>query len=380
MNPIRLSDVPDSCALLKPDLEKALHLVLSQGNFIKGSQVSEFAQALSNYLQGPEVIPCGNGTDALQIALMALDLPPGSEVIVPVFNYVSAVEAVALLGLVPVFADVLPDTFNLDPVSVERKISYKTRAIIAVHLFGQCADLKALTDLARTHELYLIEDNAQSLGAQYLTNDGSRYFAGTIGHIGTTSFFPTKMLGALGDGGALFTKDEELATMIRQIASHGQSRKYTYERIGVNSRLDTLQAAFLLVKFKYLNSYIEQRQLLAQQYDDNLQSSNLIELPARANYSTHVFNQYVVQVPAEQRENLRAFLLRKQVPTAIYYATPLHHQPAYQYLGNFTGDFPVAETICQKVLALPMHPALTLEQINYVSACIMEFEESLTLS
>ncbi|PSR52447.1 transcriptional regulator [Adhaeribacter arboris] len=378
MNPIRLSDVSDSCALLKPALENAFAQVLAEGNFIKGAPVAEFVHYLSEYLQGPQVIPCGNGTDALQIALMALDLPPGSEVIVPVFNYVSAVEAIALLGLVPVFADVLPGTFTIDPDSAAAKISYKTRAIIAVHLFGQCADLKALTELARKHDLFLMEDNAQSLGAQFVAANGFRYFAGTVGHIGTTSFFPTKMLGALGDGGALFTKDEDLATILRQIASHGQSRKYTYERIGVNSRLDTLQAAFLSIKLKYLNANIGQRQLLAQKYDQNLQESHFIQVPKRADYSTHVFNQYVVQVPAGHRNNLRAFLLQKQIPTAVYYATPLHLQPAYQYLGNFAGDFPVAENICQKVIALPLHPSLTLEQADYISSSIQEYVQKVS--
>ncbi|QMU28988.1 DegT/DnrJ/EryC1/StrS family aminotransferase [Adhaeribacter radiodurans] len=374
MHPIRFSDVSDSCTLLKPDLENAFAQVLTEGNFIKGTPVRDFAQELSKYLQGSEVIPCGNGTDALQIALMALDIPPGSEVIVPVFNYVSAAEAVALLGLVPVFADVLPDTFTLDPASVAAKISYKTRAIIVVHLFGQCADLKTLTLLAQKHDLFIVEDNAQSLGAEYIAADSTRYFAGTVAHIGTTSFFPTKMLGALGDGGALFTREEELATAIRQIASHGQSRKYTYERVGINSRLDTIQAAFLLVKLKYLDTYIEQRQLLAQEYDQHFQDSRLIQVPGRAAYSTHVFNHYVVQVPAEQRDNLRTYLLQKQIPTAVYYATPLHLQPAYYYLGNFYGDFPVAESLCQKVMALPLHPALTLEQVDYIISCIKEYE------
>ncbi|RDC62005.1 DegT/DnrJ/EryC1/StrS family aminotransferase [Adhaeribacter pallidiroseus] len=376
MDPIGLSDTAESSKLMQPALAKAFNQVLTQGDFINGAAVSTFAQALGKYLRVASVIPCGNGTDALQIALMALNLPFGSEVIVPAFNYVAAMEAVALLGLVPVLADVLPDTFNLDPTSVIAKISAKTRAIIVVHLFGQCADLAALLQISRLHQLYLIEDNAQSLGAQYKSQNGSTFYAGTVGHIGTTSFFPTKMLGALGDGGAIFTNDLKMATSMQQIARHGQQQKYQYEQIGVNSRLDTLQAAFLSVKLKFLNNNIAQRQLRAQEYGNLLHRLPLVKIPGRADYSTHVFNQYVVQVPEVHRDKLRQYLQQHQIPTAVYYPTPLHVQPAYRYLNYHSGNFPVAETVCQKVVALPMHTALTLDQVQYIAQHIITYFET----
>ena len=375
MNLIRLTDAAETSKLIQPALEKAFNQVLTQGDFINGAAVSFFAEALGKYLQVPAVIPCGNGTDALQIALMALSLPVGSEVIVPAFNYVSAMEAVALLGLVPVLADIHPGTFTLNPDSVTAKITAKTRAIIAVHLFGQCADLQALLEISRSHELYLLEDNAQSLGAQFRSHDGSALYAGTVGQIGTTSFFPTKMLGALGDGGAIFTNDLEVATTMQQIARHGQKQKYRYEQIGVNSRLDTLQAAFLSVKLQFLNNYITQRQFIAREYDNLLQSLSFLQVPQRASYSTHVFNQYVVQVPAAHRDQLRPYLQQHHIPTAVYYPVPMHQQPAYQYLGYKTQDFPVAEAVCEKVMALPMHTALTLDQVQYVASQIFKYFE-----
>ncbi|QNF34187.1 DegT/DnrJ/EryC1/StrS family aminotransferase [Adhaeribacter swui] len=378
MNPISLSDAQDTGKLLQTALESAFNEVLQSGDFINGAPVKTFAKALGNLVRVPEVITCGNGTDALQIALMALDLPPGSEVILPAFNYVSALEVVVLLGFVPVLADVLPDTFSLEPNSVKARFTAKTRAIIAVHLFGQCAGLGFLSEFCRQHQLYLIEDNAQSLGAQCLSSEGKSAYAGTVGHIGTTSFFPTKMLGALGDGGAIFTRDQKLATSMRQITRHGQSQKYTYARVGVNSRLDTLQAAFLLVKLNFLNFYISQRQAIAQQYDQLLQNNTFIQVPARSLESTHVFNQYVIQVPAGYRDSLRHYLHEQQIPTAVYYPSPLHTQPAYQHLGYQTGDFPVAEAICPKVIALPMHPALTLDQVQYITFHILKFFKNQT--
>ncbi|SHK76235.1 DegT/DnrJ/EryC1/StrS family aminotransferase [Hymenobacter psychrotolerans] len=371
-SPILLLDLPAQHAPIRAELDEALRHALDEAAFIQGPAVQQFAQELSAYLGGPHVVPCANGTDALQLALMALRLPPGTEVIVPAFTYVATLEAAAVLGLVPVPADVRPDTFNLDPQAVEAAITSRTGAIVAVHLFGQCADLEALRTLADHHGVALIEDNAQAIGATFTTSGGATWVAGTVGEVGTTSFFPSKNLGGFGDGGALFTRDEARAAYLRQLANHGQTRKYHHEHIGLNSRLDTLQAALLRVKLRYLRQWTAARQHVAAQYDATLADVPGLAVPARDPRSTHVFHQYTLTVADEpgRRDALQQHLGAHGVPSQVYYPLPNHLQPAYHYLGYRAGQFPVAERLCRTVLSVPIHPTLTEEQVAYVAAAV----------
>ena len=330
-----------------------------------------FAEELGEYLGGTHVIPCANGTDALTLALMSLQLTPGTEIIVPAFTYVATLEAAALLGLRPVLVEVLTDTFNIDPAAVEAAITPRTGAIVAVHLFGQCADLEALRTISARHGVALIEDNAQAIGATFRFADGENAFAGAVGEVGTTSFFPSKNLGCLGDGGALLTHDPARAALLQQLANHGQSRKYHHQHIGLNSRLDTLQAALLRVKLRQLPAATAARQAVAARYDTALTSTPGLRIPGRDPRSTHVFHQYTLTLedPA-RRDELRHFLNRCGVPTMVYYPLPVHAQPAYQYLDYQIGQFPVSERLCQSVLSLPIHPLLTAEQVDYVADAV----------
>jgi dTDP-4-amino-4,6-dideoxygalactose transaminase len=373
MTQLQMVDLKGQYQRLKPEIDAAMQAVVDSTAFINGPQVKTFAQNLAQYLQVSHVIPCANGTDALQIALMALDLPAGGEVIVPAFNYVATAEVIALLGLKPVFVDVLPDTFCLDPAKARLAITEKTVAIMPVHLFGQCAPMEEIMDLALAQELFVIEDNAQAIGAQYIDAEGGTTFAGTIGHIGTTSFFPSKNLGCMGDGGAIFTQDIDLASTLQQIANHGQHQKYHYSRVGVNSRLDTLQAALLDVKLTQLDDFIYRRQKAAGIYDAFFAEVPQIKIPVLAPYSSHVFHQYTLQVPAEQRDALKTYLQEKGIPSMVYYPVPLHLHEAYAYLGSKAGDFPVAEELCHKVISLPMHTELTEEQQNYIAEAVIQF-------
>ncbi|WP_181306598.1 DegT/DnrJ/EryC1/StrS aminotransferase family protein [Rufibacter sp. XAAS-G3-1] len=373
MTQLQMVDLKGQYQRLKPEIDAAMQAVVDSTAFINGPQVKTFAQNLAQYLQVGHVIPCANGTDALQIALMALDLPAGGEVIVPAFNYVATAEVIALLGLKPVFVDVLPDTFCIDPAKARAAITDKTVAIMPVHLFGQCAPMEEIMDLAIAQELFVIEDNAQAIGAQYVDAEGGTSFAGTIGHIGTTSFFPSKNLGCMGDGGAIFTQDIDLAATLQQIANHGQHKKYHYSRVGVNSRLDTLQAALLDVKLTQLDDFIYRRQKAAGVYDAFLAEVPQIRIPALAPYSSHVFHQYTLQVPADQRDALKAYLQDKGIPSMVYYPVPLHLHEAYAYLGYKAGDFPVSEALCRKVISLPMHTELTEEQQNYIAEAVIQF-------
>ncbi|MFD1468577.1 DegT/DnrJ/EryC1/StrS family aminotransferase [Hymenobacter caeli] len=372
--PIRLLDLAAEHAALQPALDDAVRETLAEAAFIQGPAVGQFAAELGAYLGGARVVPCANGTDALTLALLSLDLPAGAEVIVPAFTYVATLEAAALLGLRPVLADVRPDTFNLDPVAVAAALTPRTGAIIAVHLFGQCADLAALGALADRRGVALIEDNAQALGATYRLADGATAYAGTVGTVGTTSFFPSKNLGALGDGGALLTRDPARAALLQQLANHGQSAKYCHQRIGLNSRLDTLQAALLRVKLRQLPANTAARQAVAARYDGALAAVPGLAVPARDPRSSHVFHQYTVTLatPAH-RDALRAHLHQHGVPTMVYYPLPVHQQPAYAYLGYRAGQFPVAERLCETVLSLPMHPLLTVEQAEYIGAAVKRF-------
>ncbi|MBC3538143.1 DegT/DnrJ/EryC1/StrS family aminotransferase [Rufibacter sediminis] len=373
MNQLQMVDLKGQYQRLKPQIDAAMQAVVDSTAFINGPQVKTFSQNLAQYLQVDHVVPCANGTDALQIALMALDLPAGGEVIVPAFNYVATAEVIALLGLKPVFVDVLPDTFCLDPAKARAAVTDKTVAIMPVHLFGQCAPMEEIMDLAIAQELFVIEDNAQAIGAQYIDAEGVTSFAGTIGHIGTTSFFPSKNLGCMGDGGAIFTQDIDLASTLQQIANHGQHKKYHYSRVGVNSRLDTLQAALLDVKLTQLDDFIYRRQKAAGVYDAFFAEVAQIRIPALAPYSSHVFHQYTLQVPAEQRDELKVYLQEKGIPSMVYYPVPLHLHDAYAYLGYQAGDFPVSEELCRKVISLPMHTELTEEQQNFIGEAVVRF-------
>jgi UDP-2-acetamido-2-deoxy-ribo-hexuluronate aminotransferase len=373
MQPIKMVDLLGQYQRIKAEVDAAMQQVLEGTEFIQGPAVRQFEAALSSYLDGAHVISCGNGTDALQIAMMALGYKPGDEVILPVHTYVATAEVIALLQLVPVFAEVNPDTFTIDPSGIERLITKKTVAIVPVHLYGQCADMQQILAIAAKHGLHVIEDGAQSLGADYLFLDGKRAKGCTLGTIGTTSFFPSKNLGAFGDGGAMITRDEELAVRMRMIANHGQRQKYQHDIIGVNSRLDTLQAAILSVKLKHLDDYAARRRKVADYYDTNLKQIPFLKTPARAEFSTHVFHQYTVQTKGVNRDQFKAYLQEKGIPSMIYYPIPLHLQAAYRKKGFEEGSFPVTENLSQTVLSLPIHTEMDEEQLSYICESISRF-------
>jgi len=363
MRQIKMVDLAALHRNLSLEIETAIHEVIDSTSFINGAVVNKFCANFAKYLGTDTVIGCGNGTDAIQVALMALGLSPGDEVILPSFNYVAAAEVVALLNLKPVFADVDPLTFSVSVEDLKSKISDKTRAVIAVHLFGQCADLESLREVCDSHSLFLIEDAAQSIGASYFFSDGINKKSGTVGHIGTTSFFPSKNLGCMGDGGAIFTNDPDLGERIRKICNHGQGKKYSYEMIGVNSRLDSIQAAVLDVKLKYLDQHIEARRKAADVYDQLLRHE-YIQIPYRINNGFHSFNQYTIKL-TKGRDKLREFLLAKGIPTMVYYPGPLHLQQAYRHYAD-KERLPVSEQLPSEVLSLPMHPELDAEQQAFI--------------
>ena len=361
-------------ATYQAELDTAWQVTVREAAFIQGPAVGEFAAELGAHLGGAHVVPCANGTDALTLALLSLALPPGTEVIVPAFTYVATLEAAALLGLKPVLVDVLPDTFNVNPAAVQAALTPRTGAVVAVHLFGQCADVEALSATCAAAGAALIEDNAQALGATFTFASGKVAHAGTVGEVGTTSFFPSKNLGCLGDGGALFTRDAARAALLRQLANHGQSQKYLHQRIGLNSRLDTLQAALLRVKLRHLPAAQAARQAVAARYDAALAGLPGLCIPARDARSSHVFHQYTIRIIGEgQRDALQHYLKENGVPTAVYYPLPVHAQPAYASLGYRPGQLPVAERLCGQVLSLPVHPGLSAAQQAYVIRCIRAF-------
>lgn len=370
MRAIEMVDLKIQYQNLKPEINFAIEKVLLKSDFINGFEVHYFAENLRNFLQVPYLVPCANGTDALQLALMVLDLPPKSEIIIPSFSYIAAAEVVAFLGFIPVFADVETDTFNIDCSKIEALITEKTKAIIPVHLFGQACDMLKIIKIAQKYNLFIIEDNAQSLGAEFVFPDAMRKKLGTIGHIGTTSFFPSKNLGCYGDGGAVFTHDEVLAQKLKMLANHGQKIKYKHELVGINSRLDTLQAAILNVKLKYLEKFNNKRAEHAAFYFQNLQSISGITLPFLAKNSTHVFHQFTLKT--ERRDELAAFLKTKNIPTMVYYPFALHLQPAFEKY-NFSKDLAESEKLCQSVLSLPMHPDLEKDQLGYICDSIKAF-------
>lgn len=373
MMDIKMVDLQGQYLRIKNEIDTAINEVLMSTAFIQGPQVKTFADALSNYNRGVNVIPCANGTDALQIAMMALDLKPGDEVILPVHTYVATGEVIALLGLTPVFIDVDPDTFNIDTKQIEEKISPKTKAIVPVHLYGQCADMEPILEIAKKHNLFVIEDLAQALGADYTFKNGSTKRAGTMGTIGCTSFFPSKNLGCYGDGGAIFTNDPALAEKIKMIANHGQKIKYQHDTIGVNSRLDTIQAAILNVKLKYLDEYTRSRNSVADFYDNHLTGVEFLEVPHRASNSTHVFHQYTIKVKANKRDALKKYLESKGIPSMIYYHIPLHLQKAYKRDGFGEGSFPIAEELSKSVLSLPIHTEMTEAELSYICGAIKSY-------
>lgn len=371
MEKIQMVDLLAQYLRIKGEIDDAIQKVLNSTAFIQGKEVGEFSRALEKYLDVEFVVPCANGTDALQIAMMALDYKPGDEIILPVHTYVATAEVIALLGLKPVFVDVDEKTFNIDITRIEKKITKKTVAIVPVHLYGQCADMEQILGLATEYNLNVIEDAAQAFGAEYTFSSKKIRRAGTIGIIGTTSFFPSKNLGCYGDGGALFTRDEKLAEKIRMIANHGQKVKYHHDIIGVNSRLDTLQAAILKVKLNYVDEYTRKRNEVAAFYDKNLAGIKGLELPHRASNSTHVFHQYTVKVEGK-RNGLREHLASAGIPTMIYYPIPLHLQNAYRQKEFGEGSFPVTERLSKSVLSLPIHTEMTSEQLEFIVAGIRE--------
>ena len=369
---IQMVDLHRQYLRLKPELDEAMQQVLDSCAFINGSPVQNFATHLADYLQVPYVIPCGNGTDALQIALMALDLQPGDEVILPAFTYIAAAEVIALLGLTPVLVDVDAHSFNIDVRKIETSISAKTKAIIVVHLFGQSCDMEPIMALAEAYHLYVVEDNAQSIGADYRFSDGHTQKVGTIGHIGTTSFFPSKPLACYGDGGALITSDAELATRIRMIANHGQERKYYHKLIGCNSRLDTLQAAILNVKLTYLDQFTVERQKVAAYYDECLKSCKQVISPIKADYSTHVYHQYTIQVKEDKRDFIQVALKEHGIPSMIYYPLPIHYQDAYKEIVRISGSLEEAVRLSRVVLSLPIHTEMPIEQQQFIMNTLMK--------
>ena len=363
---ISMVDLHRQYLRLQTEIDLAMQQVLESTAFINGPQVQEFANRFAEYLGVPYVIPCGNGTDALQIALMALDLRPGDEVIVPAFTYVAAAEMVALLGLIPVWVDVEPGTFNINPALIEGALSSRTKAIVAVHLFGQSCDMEPILRIASQNGLYVIEDNAQSVGAEYTFSDGTKKKTGTMGHIGTTSFFPSKPLACYGDGGAMITSDPYLAERMRMIASHGQQVKYHHKIVGCNSRLDTLQAAVLNVKLSHLAEFAENRCHVAARYDEALRDHPAWLIPERRSYSTHVYHQYTLRVKNGRRDELQTRLKAQGVPSMVYYPLPLQKQEAFYGFARKGSALLEAEQLTREVLSLPIHTEMTEEEIDYV--------------
>jgi len=376
MRPIRMVDLKTQYDKIKSEVDEAIHEVMDTTSFINGPAVQKFQKNLEQYLGVKHVIPCANGTDALQVSMMALDLKPGDEVITVSFTFVATVEVIALLKLTPILVDVDPGTFNMDMDALKRAITPKTKAIVPVHLFGQCANMEDIMEIAKEHNLYVIEDACQSIGSDYTFSDGTKKKSGTIGHIGTTSFFPSKNLGCFGDGGAIFTNDDSLATRLRFIVNHGMHVRYYHEEIGVNSRLDSLQAAILDVKLKHLDEYAVARQNAAAAYDRAFADNPKLQTPVRSASSTHVFHQYTLVTKDIDRDKLLEHLQSKNIPCAIYYPVPMHLQKAYLDPRYKEGDLPVTEQLSRTVISLPMHSEMDDEQIGFIANALLDFVNS----
>tara|TARA_A100000171_G_C2130947_1_gene146670 strand:- start:578 stop:1711 length:1134 start_codon:yes stop_codon:yes gene_type:complete len=374
MKPIQMADLIGQYQKIKDEIQLEIGKVLDTASFINGPVVKEFQAHLEDYLSVKHVIPCANGTDALQVIMMAYDFPKGAEVIVPSFTYVATVEVIALLGLKPVFVEVYPDTFNVDIEDLESKITDQTVAIVPVHLYGQCADMERLMAVAKKHDLKVFEDTAQAIGADYKFSDGNIVKAGTIGDAGATSFFPSKNLGAYGDGGAIMTNDDELAAKLRMIVNHGQSERYYHDSIGVNSRLDSIQAAILKVKLKYLDGYNQARQQVADKYNSAFATIDEIITPITANFTSHVYHQYTIKLKdASKRNELNKYLAAQGIPSMIYYPVPNHLQKAYSYYGYKEGDFKITEDLCSRVISFPIHTEMESEQQDYIIENVLKF-------
>lgn len=371
--PIRMVDLRSQYLRIKPELDAAIQRVLDSSAFIQGTPVAEFEDNLAQYTGSKYVISCGNGTDALTAALMALGIGQGDEVVTTPFTFIATVEAIALMGATPVFVDVCEETFMLDADQLERAITPRTKAIIPIHLYGQCAEMGSILRIAKQHNISVIEDACQAIGTEYTFPDGNVKQAGTMGDIGCLSFFPSKNLGCYGDGGALMTQDAALAERLRMICRHGSKERYRHDIIGINSRLDTLQAAVLNVKLNHLDEYIAARQEAAKYYHQALCNIEWITLPKNAPHSTHTCHQFTVKVKNGQRDALKQFLADNGIPSMIYYPVPAHRQPAYACLNYCEGDFPVAEQLCNEVLSLPMHTELTNAQLEHICHTIKNF-------
>jgi len=374
MKKIQMVDLQGQYQQIKPQVDEALHSVLDSAYYVGGPDVKTFQADLEAYLGVKHVIPCANGTDALQIAMMGLGLEPGDEVITADFTFAATVEVIALLRLTPVLVDVEADTFNMDIDALKKAITPKTKAIVPVHLFGQCANMDAVMEVAKAHNLFVIEDTAQAIGADYTSADGSVKKAGTIGNVGTTSFFPSKNLGCYGDGGAIFTNDDELAHTIRGIVNHGMYKRYYHDVVGVNSRLDSMQAAVLRIKLPFLNEYCSARLKAATFYNDAFAVSDKIITPVTSSFSTHVFHQYTLRIiGGVDRNALHQHLLDNNIPNAIYYPVPLHSQKAYVDERYKEEDFKVTNELINTVISLPMHTELDEEQLTFITNTLLEF-------
>ena len=371
MNPIQMVDLKSQYMRLKPEIDAAIQRVLDSTSFIQGSSVFEFEQQLSQYTGSKYVISCGNGTGALLAALMSLGVGEGDEVIVPAFTFIAAVEVIALLGATPVLVDVCKDSFNMDVHELEKTVTPQTKAIIPVHLYGQCADMEPILNIAKKHHVKVIEDACQAVGATYTFTDGTVKQAGTMGDVGCLSFFPSKNLGCYGDGGATMTQDDALAERLRAICRHGSKEKYQHLYVGINSRIDTLQAAVLQVKLHHLDRFIAARKSAARYYYEALKGVEWIELPDIQKNTTHTFHQFTLKVKDGKRDALKQYLSEKGIPSMIYYPVPAHLQPAYQYLNYKQGVFPVAERLCHESLSLPMHTELSENQLQYICETIV---------
>lgn len=373
MRPIQMVDTKTQYHKIKPEVDKAVIDVLESSAFINGKPVHDFSANLGAYVGAKHTIPCANGTDALQIAMMALGLEPGDEVITPSFTYIATTEVIALLRLTPVFVEVDVKTFCIDPAAIKKAITPRTKAIVPVHLYGQAAPMEEIMDIAARHNLFVIEDNAQAIGCDYTFADGTKKKTGSIGHIGTTSFYPSKNLGGVGDGGAIFTNDDELAASMKMVANHGQSRQYYHDVVGCNSRLDTIQAAVLDIKLKHLDEYIAARRTAADFYDKAFAGHAKITTPYRAAYSHHVFHQYTLQLEGVDRDGLKEYLAAQKIPAMIYYPVPGHQQKMFEQFNVASQEMPVTDWLTKRVISLPIHTELDEEQLTYITSNVLAY-------
>jgi len=373
MRPLQMVDTKNQYLKIKPEVDAAVLAVMESSQFIGGKVVADFANDLAKYHGSKHCIPCANGTDALQIAMMALGLEPGNEVICPSFTYIATVEVAALLRIKPVFIEVDKQTFCIDAAAIEKAITPRTKAIVPVHLYGQAADMEAIMAIAAKHKLFVIKENAQAIGLDLTFTDGSTKKTGSIGHIGCTSFYPSKNLGAFGDGGAIFTDDDALANQLRMIASHGQSKRYYHDVVGCNSRLDAMQAAILGIKLKHLDAYIDARRKAADQYDKAFAGNPKITTPFRAANNRHVFHQYTLVLEGVDRDGLNQFLADNGVPSMIYYPVPAHRQKMFDAFGGSAYELPVTDWLTERVISLPIHTELDEEQIAFITGKVLEY-------